>query len=177
MLNDPRFASGHEYETRKTIIPKTYHFGDYLFVTGFPNDSGISSLGLLYKGTEICYETTRDGFYDTIILANLNNDRIPDFLISVGYEDGATLNGLISHSTIKFSYIKLLDEWQERYCPESGDTLQHILPLQIKDIDGDGSDDIIVNLVQILERRFAISCTDTVFASTLKYNSKNRNAP
>jgi hypothetical protein len=168
LLKDPRFIGGQEFETRKLIPPKIFHFNNYLFVTGNTNNGGNSSLGLFFNNTEIHYETSQDGFYDTIFTANINNDGIPDFLVSYAYEDGATLHGLLSHSATDFSSVKLFDEWYETNCIESGDTIQNLLPLQIRDIDGDIRDDIIVNLVQIGGRRFAISCTDTVFGSTVK---------
>jgi hypothetical protein len=164
VLEDPRFASGHDFVTHKPIRPKLFQFDSYTFISGFSNDSGNASLGLFYEGTEIFYETSSDGFYDTVIVANLNSDGIPDFLVSFAYEDGASLTGLLSSSKTTFSSKKLFDEWSEIYCIESSDTLMNILPLQIADINMDGKDDLIVNLVKINETVLSISCTDTVIA-------------
>lgn len=168
VVNGKRFAGGYEYETRKPIKPRTFPFDNYTFVTGFPNDSGITSLGLYYGSKEILYETAPDGFYDTVMIANLNNDGIPDFLASYAYEDGASLSGLISNSKINYTKKGLFDEWSGTYCGVGGDTLRYTLPLQIRDINHDGKDDIIANLIRINNEILSISCTDTVFADKIK---------
>jgi hypothetical protein len=164
VLEDPRFASGHDFVTRKPIRPKIFKFDNYTFVSGFPNDSVSASLGLFYNETEIFYETSYDGFYDTVMIANLNMDGTPDFLVSFAYEDGASLFGLLSSSKTTFSIKNLFDEWSDVYCLEGGDTLMKIIPLQIVDLNNDGKDDLIVNLVKINETVLSISCTDTVIA-------------
>lgn len=163
----PEYASGREYESKKPITPKVFHFDQYTFVMGFDSLQN-SSLGLYSGNQKILSLKHSDGEYDTVMVANLNNDDIPDFLISYQFEDGATLFGLLSKSKTKFKEIKLLDEWQETYCIESGDTLQYIQPLQIRDVNNDGKDDIISNLVKINNRVFAIRCTDTIFADRIK---------
>ncbi len=127
VLNDNRFAGGFEYETLKKIKPKTLHFENYTFVIGF-DSSQNSSLVLYYGNKEIYSPKHYDGVYDTVMLANLNNDGIPDFLVSYQFEDGATLYGYISRSTAIFKEIIVFDEWQETYCFVGGDTLKYILP-------------------------------------------------
>ncbi len=167
VLKDLRFAGGHEYATHKQIKPKTFHFDNYTFVLGY-DSTQTSSLGLYYESKEILSPKHSDGEYDTVMVANLNSDGIPDFLVSYQFEDGATLLGFLSQSTTIFKEVKLLDEWHETYCGVGGDTLQYILPLQIRDINHDGKDDIIANLVRIDNKNFAIPCTDTVFADRIK---------
>lgn len=161
---DPRFVSGYDFETRKPIRPGLFQFNDYTFVCGYSSDSVRSSLGLFYRGTEIFYESSADGFYDTVMQANLNGDEVPDFLVSFTYDDGASLFGLLSSSTTTYSIKHLFTDWSEVYCLEGADTLMNILPLQLVDLNADGKDDLIVNLVKMNETVVAISCTDTVFA-------------
>ena len=163
VLNDKRFSGGHDYETKEAIKPRMFQFDNYTLVTGVSNDNGTSGLGLYYGNKEIFYTTTQDGVFDTVMTANLNNDGVTDYLVSIGYEDGASLFGLTSIAKEKFNERLLLKEWNDAYCIESSDTTKYILPLQIKDINNDGKDDVISNLVIINGKRFPISCTDTAF--------------
>ncbi len=164
VLTDPRFCGGYDFVTRKPIPIKLFRFNDYTAVSGYTSDRARSSLGLFYKGKEIYYESSADGYYDTVLQANFNGDEIPDFLVSYTYEDGASWYGLLSSSTTTFSTKHLLDDWSDMYCLEGVDTLMKIEPLQLVDLNGDGKDDLIVNLVKINETVLAISCTDTVLA-------------
>lgn len=149
------------------LKPKIFHFDNYTFVIG--NDSlKKPTINLYYKDSKILIPQHSDGFYDTIIQVNLNGDGIPDFLVSYGFEDGAMLYGLVSKTHNSFIEKTILKEWSSTYCPVGGDTILHIQPLQIKDIDKDGKDDIICNLVKINNKTFAIPCTDTVFANKIE---------
>ncbi len=139
-------------------------------MTGFPNDSGIASLGLYYENKEILYETAPDGLYDTVMIANLNNDGIPDFLIEYAFEDGATLLGLLSKTKTLFIERQLRDEISDYYCGDIGDTSNYIIPLIISDVNHDGKDEVIINSVKMNGKSFGISCTDTIYATS----SRNR---
>ena len=110
VLNDNRFVGGFEYETQKKIKPKILHFENYTFVIGV-DSSQNSSLVFYYGNKEIFSPSHSDGAYDTVMFANLNNDGIPDFLVSYQFEDGATLYGYISSSTTTFKEVTLFDEW------------------------------------------------------------------
>lgn len=162
ILGDVRYTGGQVYGTNERIKPRSFRFNDYTFVTGSTTDSGKSSLGLYNGDKEIYYETSNDGVYDTIIKVNLNSDGILDFLISYQYEDGATLFGMVSQSANRFSMKQLIEDWSDTRCIIGVDTLKHILPLQIKDLNNDGKDDLIINLVIINNHAFSIPCTDTV---------------
>lgn len=165
-LNNSRFASGINQETKKKIRAKIFQYSNYTIVTGFPNDSGSSSLGLYYGNKEIFYEISNDSYYDTVFNANLNNDLIPDFIISYAYEDGHTLRSLVSSSNLSFKKNILFGNLNDAYCINGIDTLKNILPPQIRDINKDNKDDIIVNLVEIDNKTFAISCTDTLLSES-----------
>jgi hypothetical protein len=152
VLSDQRFSSGRYYETKKSIPPKTFQFENYTIVTGYPSDNGVASLGLFYGNKQLFYTTAPDGFYDTVMVANLNNDGIMDFLVGIAYEDGGSLLGLTSVTKERYKERSLIDERYDAYCIESSDTTKHILPLQIKDINYDGKDDIIANLCALTVR-------------------------
>jgi len=163
VVQDIRFSGGREYETGKPIKPQIITVDKYTFIFGYSAKSGRASCGLYLGNKEIFYNEGSDGFFDKVMTANLNNDGIQDFLISFVYEDGAELYGLTSKSETKFSQRLLIEECYNTYCAESDDTLRHLLPLQIKDINNDHKDDIIANLVSINGKVFAISCTDTAY--------------
>jgi hypothetical protein len=168
LINDPKFSGGREYGTDKPIAAKVYKFGDYSIITGSRSDSAISSLGIFFKNREIYYENSSDGVYDTIFDLNLNNDEIPDFAVSYKFEDGASLNGLLSGPNRQYFKKRIFSEWTEVHCLENIDTLKGILPLQVRDIDGDGITDFVSNSVSLNGHTFAISCTDTVFSRDIK---------
>lgn len=164
VLEDSKYSSGREYETCKKVSPKLFRFDNYTFVAGYSNDSGNSTLGLYFKDKEILFQKSSDGFYDTVITANLNNDGVPDFLVIYCYEDGCELSALISKSKTAFANKRLRDDISEIYCSATRDTMQHLQPLLIKDINNDGKDEIIVNLAKFNNQLIANSCTDTVYA-------------
>jgi hypothetical protein len=163
VLDDPKFASGREFETGKKIIPEVFHFNNYTFVTGYSNDSGNSSLALYFRDKEIYYEKTTDGSYGSVMAANLNNDYVQDFLIEYCYEDGCDLFALISKSRNTFFKKELNVETTGMNCDLGGDSLQYLQDLIIKDVNNDGKDEIIVNLLKINNKVVATPCTDTVF--------------
>jgi hypothetical protein len=132
------------------------------------SDSGMSILELIYNDKKIFYDRMTDGFYDTIMKCNLNNDGILDFLISYAFEDGAMLYGLVSNSKSEFHKTKLFDEWHENYCLQSADTLKHIIPIQVADFTGDGKDEVVINAVRFNRVDFPVSCTDTVFGDRIR---------
>lgn len=163
-LNDPRFSSGKEYGTNKKIEPKEYQFGDYSFITGHPNFGGNASLGMYFRDKEILYQTTSDNEYDSILITKLNNDSIPDFLVINAYEDGSTLSAIISKSIASFTFKDFHVQLSDYYCGNlRGDTSKFIVPITIKDINHDGDDDVIVNLVKMNGQVFGIACTDTIY--------------
>ena len=162
VLNDPRFASGREYETNKVIQPKTIHFDNYTFVEG--NDTVSSTLGLFYGNKEVFLSRHSDGMFDTIMRANLNNDGVPDFLVEYVFEDGATLLGILSRTQTSFIEKQLSQEISDYYCGDIGDTSNYIIPLIISDINHDGKDEVIINSVRMNNKVFGIACTDTIYA-------------
>jgi hypothetical protein len=161
ILNDPKFASGWEYETQKIIPPTVLHFGNYTFVEG--NNTSSSTLGLFYGNKEIFLSKHSDGMFDTIMKANLNNDGVPDFLVEYVFEDGATLLGLLSKTPTAFEEKQLSEEISDYYCGDLGDTSNYIIPLIISDINHDGKDEVIINSVKMNDRVFGIACTDTIY--------------
>ena len=161
-MNDSRFNGGHDYVTGKLIAPKIYRFSNYSFVTGYPNDSGNSTLGMYYENKEIYFEKTQDGTYDTVMKANFNNDGIPDFIVIYSYEDGADIYGIFSITNSTFSE-KYLGSDVESSCVTEGDTMRHLQPLQIRDINNDGKDEIIVNLLKYDNTLLGFQCTDTIY--------------
>jgi len=162
VLNDPKFASGREYETHKIIQPTVLHFDNYTFVEG--NDTSSSTLGLFYGNKEIFLSKHSDGMFDTIMKANLNNDGVPDFLVEYAFEDGATLLGLLSKTKTSFVEKQLSGEISDYYCGDIGDTSNYIIPLIISDINHDGKDEVIINAVKMNGKLFGIACTDTIYA-------------
>ena len=162
VLNDPKFTSGREYETNKLIQPKVFHFENYTLVEG--NCSTSSTLGLFYENKEIYLSKHSDGMFDTLMQANLNNDGIPDFLVEYAFEDGATLLALLSKSKTIFIEKELSNEISSYYCGDIGDTSNYIIPLTISDINHDGKDEVIINLVKMNDTVFGIACTDTIYA-------------
>jgi hypothetical protein len=162
VLNDSKFASGRQYETHKSIVPKVFHFDNYAFVEG--NDTTSSTLGLFYGNKEILLSKHSDGVFDTIMQANLNSDGVPDFLVEYAFEDGATLLAFLSKSKTTFIEKELSSEISDYYCGDIGDTSNYIVPLTISDIDHDGKDEVIINSVKMNSKVFAIACTDTIYA-------------
>lgn len=162
LLEDPRFASGRDFETNDKILPKIIHSDPYTLVTGFSKDK--SSLGLFYGEKEIFYQTASDGSFDIVLTANLNNDGITDFLITFVYEDGPTLVALTSQSVGVFSYKTIVDQFDDTNCNVAMDTFRNILPLLVKDVNRDHRDDILVNVVKINNSIMAIPCTDTILS-------------
>jgi hypothetical protein len=163
VLNDPKYASGREYETHKIIQPKELHFGNYTFVEG--NDTASSTLGLFYRSKEIFFSKhSEEGSFDTIMQANLNNDGVPDFLVEYVFEDGATLLGLLSKTQTSYVEKQLSAEISDYYCGEIGDTSGYIQPIIISDINNDGKEEVIINAVKMNGKIFGIACTDTIYA-------------
>jgi len=162
VLNDQKSLAGQPFETNKIIQSSAPHFGDYTFVK--QNSASSSTLKLFYRDKEIFLSKHSDGMFDTIIKANLNNDRIPDFLVVYSFEDGAMLFGLLSKTQTSFEEKQLSEEISSYYCGEIGDTSNYIQELTIADIDRDGKDEIIVNAVKMNGKLFGIACTDTIHA-------------
>ena len=168
VLDDPKYASGHIFGTNTKICPRSFQFDNYIFVTGFPNDSGSASFGL-YKGRrEIYFETSSDGVYDTVLQANLNKDGVRDFIVVYEFEDGASVFGLLSKSNATFSRKEIVDHLNDSRCDVYSDTSGKTHPLIVKDVDNDGIDEIITNSLHGQNGMVAISCTDTVFINNIK---------
>lgn len=162
LLNDSRFSSGREYETQEKIKPKLFHSGSYTLIIGF-DETNRATLGLYLGQRELLYQTNEDGSFDTVVVANLNGDDIDEFVIRCSYEDGPSLLALTSASQTAFKLNLLRLELKD--CEVGSDTSQHILPLQIADINKDGRDDILINSIKFENKATAISCTDTILSS------------
>jgi hypothetical protein len=160
-MNDPKYASGIEYETKEPIIPKVTEIDNYTFVSGYSETA--ATLGMYYKNKLINFWTSTDGYFDTIIKVNLNNDKISDFLFENAFEDGSTLFALISQTKTDFTEKKVSDNYNETYCIEGGDTLNNLQPLTIKDLNNNGKNEIILNLIKLKDELISISCTDTFY--------------
>ncbi len=161
VMNDPKYTGGFEYETQMPIKPKITKFGNYTFVSGYSDTA--ATLGMYYNNEQLNIWTSLDGYFDTIMEVNLNNDNLLDFIFESAYEDGSTLYALISKSEKQFEVKKVSDNYHGVYCGESGDTLSNLQPLIVKDIDGDGNNEILINLVKFNEELVSISCTDTFY--------------
>lgn len=166
VLETSKYSGGIKLDSNEILKPRIFKNGKYTIVTGFDSTQN-STLGLYFEDIEILSPQNSDGIFDTIINININNDDIPDFLVSYEYEDGASLLGLISTSRISFKEIVLFNEWTGNYCLEDADRLINIIPLTIKDIDNDGKVDIIVNLAKKNGELISISCTDTILGSDI----------
>jgi hypothetical protein len=161
ILNDKRFSSGKVFGTNEKIPLRFFEFGKYFFVAG--NDTnGKSSLGLFFNSNEIYFEQRVDGDYDTVLVARLNKDSIPDFLVFYAFEDGVTLSALLSKSNRSFRAVTLRKDISDYYCAEQNDTAAHLLPPIVKDINSDGKDEILLFLCKMNGKIIATSCTDTV---------------
>ncbi len=141
--------------------PKEKVFGNYRFVST-DSDSG-ATLSMYYNKRQLLYWTTPDGLFDTIVQTELNNDNIPDFLFENAVEDGSTLYALISVSKRKFEEKKVSDNFRGIRCSENNEVLTHLQPLTIKDVNNNGNNEIIVNLIKSGENLSSISCTDTFY--------------
>lgn len=161
VTDDPKYASGIDSVTKELIEPKVTVFEDYQFISGYSDTA--ATLGMYFKNRQINSWTSVDGFFDTIMKVNLNNDNLPDFIFENAFEDGSTLYALISGTNTAFEEKKVSDNYHGVYCIESWDTLKHLQPLIIKDINNNGKNEILVNLVKLNNKFFAISCTDTFY--------------
>lgn len=163
VINDPKYSGGVEYGTGKPISPNVFKFDEYTFVSGFSDKGG--TVGAYYGDKEIFFRQSQDGFYDTVMLVNLNNDNIPDFLIENMYEDGSVIYALISQSRKHFIEELVTDNYGEVYCLEGGDTLQYLQPLLIQDINEDNQPEILINHAKMKDKLFSISCSDTFWVN------------
>lgn len=161
ILDDPKYASGKEYGTNKKIEPRIFKFDNYTFVTGYSDSA--ATLGLYHKDRIILFETSVDGYFDTIVKANFNNDNIPDFIIENAFEDGSSLYALTSIAQDIYKVKNISDNYWGVYCIEQGDTLQNLQPLILADLDKNGSDEVLINMVKIDNKLIGIRCSDTVF--------------
>ena len=159
ILQEERFSSGIEYGTNKKIPAKYFQKDDYTIVTGYSTKS--ATMGLFRDNKEILFKTCIDGSFDTIMTENLNNDRIPDFLIGEKYEDGTTLYALISKTKDEFSVKKITDNFDGYFCDASAsnDTLKFIQPLTFIDTK-DGKKEILVNYIKMNGKLFKIACSE-----------------
>ncbi len=163
VLNDTKYSSGIDFVTHKKIAPKVFYFDEYTFVSGI-NDSSQSTIGLYFKNKEINFLTHSDGMYDTLIKANFNNDGVPDFLIIYTFEGGQQeIIALMSKSKSQFAEISLGETLSGDYDEIGGDTLEYKIPWTIKDINNDGKDEIVMNLVKMNNKEFTIPSTDTIY--------------
>jgi len=146
------------------MLRHVFHFDNYTCISG-ATDSCCAYLALFLDRKEVFYKKldSSEGLFDTVMTANLNNDGVPDFIIICNWEDGSDLSALISKSKTSFTE-KQFGDISEIYCTATGDTIQHLQPLLIKDINNDGKDEIIVNLAKYNDLLIANSCTDTIYA-------------
>ena len=137
VINDPKYASGIDGESNNSIKPIVKKFGHYTFVSDYSDTA--STLGLYYKDKELNIWTSSDGYFDTVMHVNLNNDDIADYIFENAFEDGSTLYALISKSKTEFKEKLITDNYHGIYCLEGADTLIGLQPIVIKDINNNGN--------------------------------------
>ncbi len=161
VLDAPKYSSGIEYISKQKIKPKTFQFDNYTFVSG--NSGQASTLGLYFKDKELFYTTSADGFFDTVMTANLNSDGIPDFLFVDMFEDGKVLYSLISKTKTTYDKRKVTDDYGGSFCFAGADTMKYLQPTILKDINNDGKAEILINHIKMGDKIFRVSCSDTFF--------------
>jgi hypothetical protein len=142
---------------------KVFTFSNYKFQVAKASAEKNASLGLFFNGEEVYYEESADGYYDTIMPATFNNDSVPDFIVSFTFDSGATLYAMVSQSLTKFKMHNLVGHWNDLYCDNEEDTLVHLVPIKIIDLNKDGTDEVILNSIKMNGEIFSIECTDTVY--------------
>lgn len=92
-------------------LKKEYHFNDYTVITGFC-DGPRSALIILHKDTPVLNICAGDGFFMKVDTININDDGVPDFVMSYNLETYFCMDFLISKGgQADFFSVNLEDEY------------------------------------------------------------------
>lgn len=165
LMQDPRYAGGLDLLTRHHIQPRFYKFGRHLFVTG-ADSSNQATLGYFFNGREVLTQNLAEGVFDTIFSLNLNGDQLPDFLIHCCFNEDCALNALVSGPDGQLRSVTNVEDLG------SGQDLRPLMiaeksGLQVRDLNGDGLDDIVLHISRQEENSSSGSSTHTILAQQI----------
>lgn len=127
----------------------TCFFGEYRVETGFCEYN--SKLGVFYRDKPVALFCNGEGggysFVDTI---NLNNDDQPDFVCSHHQEDAWFYIVLLVSQKAGYRFVDIGAEYMsvEVYGNLQNEDEQFLRDFRIKDVNGDGRQDIVLNVLE-----------------------------